>query len=296
MRTIFLTAVVSIFTLTVNAQSLKEFSNLTKNNDTIAQKAMLEKWEKKGVNDPDFYVAAFNYYVNRARKEVLNLGTDEPDGESLALQDEEGNTAGFLGSKIIYSADESDQAISYINKGIAKFPDRLDLRFGKIYLLGELGNYGDYTKDIIAVVDHSAKIKNKWFWKEGKPLDDAKAFMLGSMQDYIIRLYNTENDALLDNMLQISETVLKYYPDHVESLSNISIVYMIKNKPNEALEALLKAEKLAPKDTIVLGNIAHAYVISGDKKNALKYYELVMAYGDENSKAFAKRQIEKNKL
>lgn len=296
MRTIFLTAVVSIFTLTVNAQSLKEFSNLTKNNDTIAQKAMLEKWEKKGVNDPDFYVAAFNYYVNSARKEVLNLGTDEPDGESLALQDEEGNTAGFLGSKIIYSADESDQAISYINKGIAKFPDRLDLRFGKIYLLGELGNYGDYTKDIIAVVDHSAKIKNKWFWKEGKPLDDAKAFMLGSMQDYIIRLYNTENDALLDNMLQISETVLKYYPDHVESLSNISIVYMIKNKPNEALEALLKAEKLAPKDTIVLGNIAHAYVISGDKKNALKYYELVMAYGDENSKAFAKRQIEKNKL
>lgn len=296
MRTIFLTAVVSIFALTVNAQSLKEFSNLTKNNDTIAQKAMLEKWEKKGTNDPDFYVAAFNYYVNRARKEVLNLGTDEPDGESLALQDEDGNTAGFLGSKIIYSADESDQAISYINKGIAKFPDRLDLRFGKIYLLGELGNYGDYTKDIIAVVDHSAKIKNKWFWKEGKPLDDAKAFMLGSMQDYIIRLYNTENDALLDNMLRISETVLKYYPDHVESLSNISIVYMIKNKPNEALEALLKAEKLAPKDTIVLGNIAHAYVISGDKKNALKYYELVMAYGDENSKAFAKRQIEKNKL
>lgn len=296
MRTIFLTAVVSIFALTVNAQSLKEFSNLTKNNDTIAQKAMLAKWEKKGTNDPDFYVAAFNYYVNRARKEVLNLGTDEPDGESLALQDEDGNTAGFLGSKIIYSADESDQAISYINKGIAKFPDRLDLRFGKIYLLGELGNYGDYTTDIIAVVNHSAKIKNKWLWKEGKPLDDAKAFMLGSMQDYIIRLYNTEDDALLDNMLQISETVLKYYPDHVESLSNISIVYMIKNKPNEALEALLKAEKLAPKDTIVLGNIAHAYVISGDKKNALKYYELVMAYGDENSKAFAKRQIEKNKL
>ena len=134
--------------------------------------------------------------------------------------------------------------------------------------------------------------ENKWTWDDNKPLDDPKEFMLSSIQSYQIQLYNTENDSLLDNMKRIAETVLKYYPDHIESLSNLSIVFMLQEQYDKALEPLLKAEKLDSKDFIVLSNIAQAYKLKGDNKNAIKYYELTLKYGDDQAKKYAKEQIE----
>jgi len=119
--------------------------------------------------------------------------------------------------------------------------------------------------------------------------------MLSAVQDYVLQLYNTENDALLDNMKRIAETVLKYYPNHIESLSNLSIVYLLKKEYDKALEPLLKAEKLDNKDYIVLSNIAQAYKLKGDYKKAIEYYEYTLKYGDDAAKKYAKSQIEELK-
>jgi tetratricopeptide (TPR) repeat protein len=278
-----------------SAQTLAEFSALAQKKDTLAQQALLKKWEKSGTADPDFYVAAFNYYASHGRREVLSVQTVEPEGESLQFTDSIGNTAGYIGSTVYYDAGDTKKALDYINKGIVKFPDRLDLRFGKTYLLGEAEDWKLFTNEILAAVDHSSKISNKWKWKGNEPLEDAKNFMLGSIQAYVMQLYNTQDDSLLPNMAQIAERVLKYYPDHVESLSNLSIVYMLQNQPDKALPPLLKAEKIDPKDTIVLGNIAHCYKMKNDTPNAIKYYELVLQYGDADSKQFATDQLEKLK-
>ncbi|MBW7869086.1 MAG: tetratricopeptide repeat protein, partial [Brumimicrobium sp.] len=116
-----------------------------------------------------------------------------------------------------------------------------------------------------------------------------------TIQDYQFKLYNTENDDLLDNMKRIAEAVLKHYPDNIESLSNISIVFILQKQYDKAIEALLKAEKINPKDCIVLSNIAFAYKQKGDTKKAIKYYELTLKYGDEQSTYYAKQQIEELK-
>jgi tetratricopeptide (TPR) repeat protein len=158
-------------------------------------------------------------------------------------------------------------------------------------MFGELEDWKDFTTEIIKAVDYSAVIKNQWTWTDNKPQKDSKDFFLGSLQTYQLQLYNTNNDDLLDYMKQIAEAVLKYYPDHVESLSNLSIVYLIKKEYGKALESLLKAEKLAPTDYIVLNNIAQAYKLKGDYKNAIKYYELTEKYGDEQAKAYARQQM-----
>ncbi|HHC80321.1 MAG TPA: tetratricopeptide repeat protein, partial [Flavobacteriia bacterium] len=96
---------------------------------------------------------------------------------------------------------------------------------------------------------------------------------------------------LLNNMKQISETVLKYYPNNVESLSNISVVYLLNGEYDKGLAPLLKAEKINPKDYIVLGNIAQTYKLKGNKKMSIKYYEKMLKYGDGQTKEFAKEQI-----
>lgn len=169
------------------------------------------------------------------------------------------------------------------------------MRFGKIYMLGQKENYGAFTNEIIKTIEYSSANKNAWLWSDNKPQKEAKKFMLGSIQEYILQLYNTGDDKLLDNMKNISETVLKYYPDNVECLSDLSVVYMINKDYDKALEQLLKAEKLAPADFIVLNNIAEAYKRKDDNATAIKYYEKVIKHGDADAKSEAKKKIEELK-
>jgi tetratricopeptide (TPR) repeat protein len=90
----------------------------------------------------------------------------------------------------------------------------------------------------------------------------------------------------------ISEAVIKYYPDHVESLSNIALTYLIAGDYDKAIPYLLKAEKAAPTDVIVLNNIAEAYKRKGDKTNAKAYYEKIIKFGNKEDIEDARRKIE----
>jgi tetratricopeptide (TPR) repeat protein len=128
-------------------------------------------------------------------------------------------------------------------------------------------------------------------WSDNKPVENPVNFMLDCVQDYVLQIYNTQDDSLLDNMMRISETILKYHPSHIKSLSNVAIVYTLKKDYDKALTKLLKAEKIDPKDYIVLSNIAHAYKLKGDKGNAIKYYELTKKYGDDQAKDYATEQL-----
>lgn len=274
-------------------QTLNQFNDLLNKNDTVGQLALLEKWEASNVNDPDLYVAYFNYYYKKSRKEVIRMDKNPKGKDALQILDTlTKEPVGYMYSDLFYKPEEIGKGLKYINKGIEKFPTRLDMRFGKVYIFGEMRDYDSFTQEIIAAIDYSKVIDNKWMWKENKPLQDPKNYMLGTIQSYQVQLYNTGDDSLLNNMAKIAKEVLKYYPDHVESLSNLSVVYLLQKEYENALEILLRAGKINPKDFIVLSNIAQAYKLKGDTKNAIKYYELTIKYGDDKTKQFAKKQIQ----
>jgi tetratricopeptide (TPR) repeat protein len=277
------------------SQSFKEkFDYLIEVNDTIGQQQILDNWEKSDINDPELYVAYFNYYVNKSHQETITLGQD-PQGEVVyQIMDQDSSQkepVGFLYGGNYYEPNILNKGFEWINKGIEKHPNRLDMRFGKIYIYGQLEDYDNFTKEILKTIDYSSKNKNNWTWSENKPVEDAKKMFLGSIQDYQIQLYKTENDSLLNNMKQIAERILKYYPDHIESLSNLSIVYTIYKQYDKAIDYLLEAYKINPKDFIVLYNIAHAYELKGDVQNAIKYYKLTIEYGDQEAIEYSKEQI-----
>ena len=283
----------------VSGQTFKQqFNDLVSKKDTVGQQQLLQKWGKTDKDDPELFVAYFNYYVSKSKKEILTLGQNPKNKEGFRIMDQDSTKkepVGFIYGDTYYDPELLSKGFDWINKGIEKHPNRLDMRFGKIYMFGQIKDYENFTKQIIQTVDYSAVNKNKWTWADSKPLDDPREFMLSSIQNYQLQLYNTENDSLLDNMKRIAETVLKYYPDHVESLSNISIVFMLQKQYDKALAPLLKAEKLNPKDYIVLSNIAQAYKLKGDNKNAIKYYELTLKYGDDQAKKYAQGQIDELK-
>ncbi len=272
-----------------------EFQKYSKENDTINQLKVLKEWEKSNPKDAELYTSYFNYYFHRAENSFISITTEQPDGESFALKDSLNNNVGYFGSQTQYNLEEIEKGFNKIDEGIKLYPNRLDMRFGKIYVLGQLKDWNNFTNEIINTVNHSSKNKNEWIWTNNEKRTDGQEFMLSAIQDYQIQLYNTESDDLLENMRNIANEILRYYPNHIESLSNISITYLLTGEYDKGIEALLKAENLNPQDFIVLSNIAYGYKLKGDKKKAIEYYEKTIEYGDEQAKQYAGQQLKELK-
>jgi tetratricopeptide (TPR) repeat protein len=287
LTTIFTAA--SLFALSQNFE--QQFKDLSSKKDTIGQLKILKEWELSKPRDPELFIAYFNFYVTKSRKEIVSVDKDKKNQPSFVLTDSTGKSVGYLSSSLKYDPATLQKGFDYIDRGIALYPARLDMRFGKIYMLGEAENFSEFTRVLVQTIDYGNKINHAWLWKEGKPLEDAKHFFLGSMQDYITTIYDTEDDKLLPYIRQISEAVLNYFPEHVESLANVALTYLIGAEYDKALPYLLKAEKVAPKDIIVLNNIAETYKRKNDKVNAKIYYEKIVKYGSAEEAQDAKEKI-----
>lgn len=292
MKKLFLFFFISLISYCFGQTNYQKFKELYQKNDTVAVQNLLNDWEKQNP-DAEFYVSAVNFYFNKSRKEVLSLDQETPSKDALTLKNDEGNVVAYLSSKDLYDKNFLQKTFKYFDEGISKFPDRLDIRLGKVYSLGEIGDYENFSKEIVKTIQYTSKNKNNWLWSENKKFHGDEKEFLQAIQVYNNQIYETNDDSLLKYMKQINEEVLKYYPNHVESLSNLSIVSLISKNYDEALSYLLKAEKLAPEDYIVLNNIAYAYKLKNDKTNAIKYYNLVKKFGTEEAKTQAENELKK---
>lgn len=284
-----------LLTTQIYSQNFKQqFSDLLQQKDTIGQKELLHKWELASPNDAELFVAYFNYFFIKSKHSAIRIKKEPTSSQNIELTGSLGNKAGYLSEEIVYMNDDLQKGLYYIDSGINKYPTRLDMRFGKIYVLGETQNYTAFTNEIIRTIHFSKAIDHKWTWTFNKILDNPETVFLNAIQDYSVQIYEVGDDQL-DHMRAISETILKYFPDHVPALSNIAITHSLQGNDDKALETLLIAENLAPQDYIILNNIANIYKNRGDKKNAIKYYELTLKYGDEEVKKAAKQKIKELK-
>ncbi len=152
-----------------------EFEKYYKINDTINQWKTLKRWEAKKPNDAELFVGYFNYYFMKSR----HLTTNQPNGGGLVLKNSSNQNTRFLGKRIYYSKTELQKGFDNIDKGIKLYPNRLDMRFGKIYAFGKIRDWKNFTKEIIKTIEYSVKNKNKWTWTNHKKYDGGeKEFLL----------------------------------------------------------------------------------------------------------------------
>jgi tetratricopeptide (TPR) repeat protein len=260
-------------------------------NDTTKAFAIINEWEKSAPNDPELYTAAFNLYFFTSEQANIALEKEQKNKESFPLTDSTGKTVGYLNTKTGYGPAKIAKALNYINRGIAQFPDRLDMRWGKCYVLGQIGDYENFTVEVVAALQHAATIKCNWLWTNNQKTPNPQKEMLEAVQRYLKQLYDTQDDKLLVNMQRIGEVALYHYPNSIEILTTTSVAYMLTKNYPKAIGLLKKAEKLNPKDFIVLNNMARCYELTRNKASALKYYQLAAKYGDAEAKATAKRKM-----
>jgi len=273
------------------AQNYKgDFSRLLKDKDTAAQWQLLQNWQQADPDNAELFIAYFNYFFRASRQEMVRLTETSNPNSSLALTDSTGAQVGYLTDDFNYDSALLEKAFQYIDKGINTYTTRLDMRFGKIYALGQIENYERFTNEIIRAIEMSNRLKSQWTWADNKKVEDPEKFFLGTVQDYVVQLYNAGDDQL-NRMRTIAQTVLKYYPKHVESLSNLAITYGLQGDYDKALQSLLQAEKIMPRDVIVLNNIATMYERKGDKPNAIKYFELTAKLGDKEIRTEAVKKL-----
>lgn len=283
----------ALFTTVAQGQAFEhQLKELGKKRDTTGQIQLLQAWSLSKPTDPELFIAYFNFYINQSRKEMVSLDRAAQEGSSLVVQDTgTGKPVAFLNASIHFDDALLQRGFDKIDQGIALHPTRLDMRFGKIYMLGEAENYEAFTSTIVETIKFGEQIGHAWLWKKDEALKDGAQFFLGSLQDYITTLYNTEDDNLLPFMRQIAATVLQYHPNHVESLSNVALTYMIAGDFVKALPYLQQAEKEAPNDVVILNNIAESYKRMNQKDNAKSYLEKIVRFGNKEESAAAREKI-----
>lgn len=258
--------------------------------DSLTVKNFLVEWESKAPQDVEMLIAFANFYVNKGRQSVLAIN-DHPKGESMSFYDSTSNSTQYISGLTIYDTLYFGKALNYLNRAIRLKPQRLDILFGEAYLLGDAENYKAQKDILIKAIDISDSIKNKWLWTNDSVLTDAKTYFIENLQSYIAGMANA-GESNFDYIMEISQRVIKYYPDELYANSNLGMVYSIKGQYDLALKYLMKAEKVNSEDYIVLNDIALAYESKKDYKKAIEYFEKVVKYGPAEVQEFAKGKID----
>lgn len=255
---------------------------------------LLIKWNEDYPEDPELYIAFFNLYVNLSISSGIVIKTDKNYESDLEIKDmNTDETIGYLTYEKQFNPEYVKKALYYIDLGIKKFPDRLDMHFGRIYYFMYMENYKDATFYMIDFLK-SYKCIKKWYWKNYEPMKDGFSEALNFIQGHIYTMLNKLNDKSAQYIYDISITIINNYPDvGPEPYNNIGVIYYIKNDLKNSLKWFLKAYEFNKKDPIVLYNIAYIYEKLKQYANSIKYYKILINYCEPEKKDIYKKKIQK---
>ena len=219
------------FASQISAQSLEEkFDHFWTTNDTLGLRLTLEEWQTADSINAEYYTSLFNYYFKKASQEVIVVSSDLPiNGNEgvYALKDSTNATKGYMQTQTSFAPQYIELAMEAIDQGIAHYPNRLDMRFGKTYAYGEIEDWGNFTTTIIETIKRSKQNDNQWTTTHSEAISDGKNLMLSTIQDYQAKLYDAQNDSLLTNMRDIAQAVVDIYPVRHYQINQLPVLSLL---------------------------------------------------------------------
>lgn len=267
---------------TLGAEDFKNrYLELLKSQQYDALLTLLKQWEKAEPANPELYIAYFNYHFNRGRRSVQTMG-QAPDGRYLVYDKRE------------YDPEHAKAALASINKGISLAPNRLDIHFGKVRLLSELGDFKAQKDAIVAILEQSKRNGNRWMWASGLALTDGEASMFAGIEEYLGEWFErfAETGPYLKEVAELETTL---YPKNPWGWNILAGYYREVGDFRSALACLLEAEALNPQDGVVVANIGQCYAMLKEKEKALEYFRKLETHPSPQLRQYAGEWIEKLK-
>jgi tetratricopeptide (TPR) repeat protein len=238
------------------AQSYSDsFYDALNSDNLMMQRQILAEWQQASPDDIDLYIARFNYHMGQT------LGTS--------------------------STAAADSTVLVIDQAIQLFPDRLDLRFGKIYFLGEIRRWASFADEIISTLDRSELINHRWQFPNFD--QGGRILIVEGVQDYLYTLFSSGQPAedgtgqtaattapapeTLPQIRRIAHRAAQLFPSEPAFFSALAYTYIAEADYQTALHHLKRAEQLAPNDPAVLQQLVDVYTRMKDKKSAAQYRE-----------------------
>jgi tetratricopeptide (TPR) repeat protein len=253
----------------------------------------LQAWEKEEPNNPEMYIAYFNYYIFRNKSSNIAVLTEKPkQGQFFALTDSTGEVAGYMGEYVGYNNDDVLTGVKFLEKGLAIVPNRLDMHFGKIHALNEIENYEMAGAELYSTIELSKKINNEWLWSKNEKVEAAEKFFLENILDYYKKWLSIGSDESLSQLKKCTEKQIELYPENMFAYNFLAVQYIGKKQYQDALKIFLQAEKKNGNDCIILMNIALTYLEINDMPKVKEYLSKIMETCDESYKQAAQEYMD----
>lgn len=251
--------------------------NALPSDDSLARERFLEHTRNTEVDNPEWYVSAANFYYSKSDSYV-NISTKPPEAGDVALTESpSGQVAGSI-SAAPPNADDVSTAVEILRRGLQRFPDRLDMRFGLAHILQSAR---DADKEIVVLEEtaqYAATHATQLRWMhDGDLPSPAEQFIPETLQSYAKYYFDQEDPAGSAYALAISALSMRFYPKHPYAYNSLAVYWYTKNDLTKALAYLRQAHDRDPNDPLVLYNLANISRELGDAPEARRYFELVLA-------------------
>jgi tetratricopeptide (TPR) repeat protein len=245
----------------------------------------INSWKQREPRSPEPYVIAANYYLKQTMQptQISIQRTGGESEKSPGAQDQMSILDPKTGKKVgviqevpmgpkpsvqtvrkyrLMAAEELAQA-----EKIA--PDRLDIILGRAVILNDLHAWQPLAAEMEIALRRASRDSQKLLWLENKPLPHpASDEVVDSLQSKIVDAFDEESAEGDRRAEQLALLGLKYFPDAVELLSDAGSVRAFAGDWEGAIKSYQRAASIAPDDSIVLSNLAHAYMKIGDVQKA----------------------------
>jgi tetratricopeptide (TPR) repeat protein len=259
----------------------------------------IDKFSSDQQKDGDYYVLVINYYFQKARHSGVTINTNVPDkSDSLYLEMKyslDSTKTAYMSDTVYYDMDILLEGINKFKPALDKFPDRLDILYGLVYISKESGQNKQLGETLIRILNRSGENKNHWLWSFNEKLEDGYSFMIENLQSYLVSLIEKGDETSMELLYSISGKMIELYPDNIYGYNNMAYYYHCKNQLPEAHKYFLLAEKVDPKDIIVLANLAKISLDENNIPDAEAYYNKIIEYGNEDDKKWAEDKIKQLK-
>ena len=242
---------------------------------------LLNDWREKRPNDPDAWITGANYYFNQRQVMISRKKSQKGD---FSLTDKTGKQAG----SISFESDEAatKRAADLLQQATTKFPDRLDIWCGLAFVYQESGDFDSEFSTLQRMVsyarDHLAQLR----WLNGENLPEpADHFIPGKLHSYGMYYEKKENPEDDKRFLKIATFAAEQFPGHPYAFNDVALYYSIAGDNAKTREWLEKANRINPKDTLVLMNLGQICSKLGDNRDARKWYQEVLKVDPEGEYA-----------